>query len=140
MLTDPTLVPSFDAHLARAGKIVGATNDHALLERLEGSLRTALGTEATVARSQPYYLDVTPAGLDKGAYLRDLAGRLGLPLQAVAAIGDMDNDVPMLSVAGLPIAMGNGSPAVKAAGAFVTESNEADGFAAAVDALLAARG
>jgi hypothetical protein len=137
--TEPTLVVAFGDALAQAGKIVGATNDLDRLDAVETALRSAIGGTATVARSQPYYLDVTPAGVDKGTFLLDLAARLHVRATAVAAIGDMDNDVAMLRAAGLPIAMGNGSPAAKAAAAYVTATNEADGFAGAVDALLSAR-
>lgn len=48
------------------------------------------------------------------------------------AIGDNENDLPMLKVAGLPVAMGNAVESVKQQCAFVTATNDEDGVARAV--------
>ena len=79
----PVTVADFGPHLAGAGKIVAASQDHAGLARLEAELRAELGTSAEVARSQPYYLDVTPPGVDKGTLVSAIARRLGIPLADV---------------------------------------------------------
>lgn len=63
--------------------------------------------------------DILQAGVDKGSGLRELAALLGLDPAACVAVGDGDNDVPMLQAAGLGVAMGNGSAAAKAAAAQV---------------------
>ena len=62
-----------------------------------------------------------------------MAQRLGIATDAIATIGDMANDLPMLRAAGLPIAMGNAPDDVKKEARHVTASNEDDGFAKAVD-------
>lgn len=62
--------------------------------------------------------------------------RLGLPLSAIAVIGDMQNDLPMFEVAGFSIAMGNASDTVKSKASKVTASNEDEGFAGAVEMIL----
>ena len=54
----------------------------------------------------------------------------------IATIGDMPNDVPMLSVAGHSIAMGNASPEVQRVARHVTSSNEEEGFAEAVESFI----
>jgi hydroxymethylpyrimidine pyrophosphatase-like HAD family hydrolase len=87
-------------------------------------------------RSQDYYLDVTPPGHDKGTFVTALAKRLGVPLDAVATIGDMHNDVAMFKVSGLSIAMGNASDEVKRFANRITTSNEDDGFANAMEQIL----
>jgi hydroxymethylpyrimidine pyrophosphatase-like HAD family hydrolase len=53
-----------------ACKIVGSSADAALLQRCEVAMRRALGTEATAAESQSYYLDITPPGCDKGTFVQ----------------------------------------------------------------------
>src|SRR5256885_8084273 len=73
---DPTIITDFTPHLAGACKIVGASSDAALLARCEAAMQRAVGTEATAVRSQTYYLDVTPAGPDKGTFVENFAKRL----------------------------------------------------------------
>jgi Cof subfamily protein (haloacid dehalogenase superfamily) len=128
----PRVVADFAPYLARAGKLVGASPDPALLAECEAELQAALEGLATVHRSQTYYLDVTHPQAHKGHALLALARLCGVPPEEVACIGDMANDLPMFDVAGLAIAMGNAPPAVRAHAAAVTLANDADGFAAAV--------
>lgn len=135
----PRVVEDFAPYLARAGKLVGASRDHALLAGCEAALRQELGAGAAVRRSQAYYLDVTHPEADKGHALLSLAGLCGVPPAEVACIGDMANDVPMFAVAGLAIAMGNAPPDVQAQAHAVTLGNDEDGFAAAVDRLILPR-
>ncbi|MDR3466322.1 MAG: HAD family hydrolase [Xanthobacteraceae bacterium] len=134
--TAPRVVADFGNAIADAAKIVGVSGDFARLEAGESELRSELGDSAHAARSQHYYLDVTPPGRDKGTFVTALGRRLGIPSSAIATIGDMTNDVPMFAASGYSIAMGNASDAVKARAAHVTDANDADGFAKAIDRLL----
>ncbi len=95
--------------------------------------QAALRDRATVLRSQPYYCDITPPGIDKGRLVDLLAGRLAVPRDEIAVLGDMGNDVEMFRRAGFPIAMGNASPEVKALAKETTLSNDEDGFAVAIE-------
>jgi Cof subfamily protein (haloacid dehalogenase superfamily) len=136
VLVEPRIVTSFAPFLGEAGKIVGVSADFARLAALEPKLKSELGDRATVARSQAYYLDVTPPGIDKGTTVAVLAARLAIPLERVVTLGDMENDVPMFRKAGFSIAMGNASAEVKAAAKAVTLTNDEDGFAAAIEGLI----
>ena len=71
-------------------------------------------------RSQAYYCDVTPPGIDKGRLVDLLAERLGVPREEIAVLGDMGNDVEMFRRAGFAIAMGNATPEVKALAQAIT--------------------
>jgi Cof subfamily protein (haloacid dehalogenase superfamily) len=133
---DPLVIASLDPLLDRAAKIVGVGTDAAHLAACETDLAAALGEGADVHRSQAYYLDVTPAGAGKGGFVEAMSRRLGIDRSRIATLGDAGNDVPMFSKAGLSIAMGNASPAVRAAARAVTASNDADGFARAVDEFI----
>jgi Cof subfamily protein (haloacid dehalogenase superfamily) len=134
---DPVAVTDFAGDdIAMASKIVGVSDDFARLAACEAALRPALVGAASAARSQPYYLDVTPPGVDKGTFVEAMARRLGIATSAVAVLGDMENDLAMFAKAGFAVAMGNASDAVKAKAQAVTRSNDADGFAAAIDELL----
>ena len=132
----PVVLSSFDSVIARAGKIVGASRDFDRLAQCEAAMQKALGTTAQATRSQNYYLDITPAGLDKGSMVEALSRRLSIPTEEIATIGDMSNDVPMFKRSGFGIAMGNASDAVKAEAKGVTTSNEEDGFAVAVEKYI----
>jgi len=133
---DPTVVGDFAPYLSAACKIVGSSSDAALLQRCEVAMRQALGAQATAVRSQTYYLDVTPPGCDKGTFVQAIAKRQGISTDAVATIGDMQNDLAMFRNSGMSIAMGNATDDVKKAATHVTASNENEGFAAAIDMIL----
>jgi Cof subfamily protein (haloacid dehalogenase superfamily) len=132
----PTVVPDFSAYLDRAIKIVGISDDLPLLARCEQNLQSACGTRASVARSQPYYLDVTHPNANKGAVVAALSKMLGIPPTQIATIGDMPNDVLMFKAGGLSIAMGNSSAEVQKQATCVTTSSEEEGFANAVEKFV----
>jgi Cof subfamily protein (haloacid dehalogenase superfamily) len=134
--SDPTVVADFTPFLSAACKIVGSSADAALLQRCEVAMVQALGAQATAVRSQSYYLDVTPPGCDKGTFVQAMARRLDISTDAVATIGDMQNDLAMFRNSGLSIAMGNATDDVKKAATHVTASNEDEGFAGAVEMIL----
>jgi Cof subfamily protein (haloacid dehalogenase superfamily) len=133
---DPLVTDDLHAVLQDCVKIVGVSRDYALVARCEAELTHDLGAEAAAARSQPYYLDVTHPEANKGMVVREAARILQLSLNEVAAIGDMSNDIPMLETAGLGIAMGNAAAEVQRSARHVTLSNDAEGFAYAVDTFI----
>jgi len=135
---DPTIVTDFAPYLAGACKIVGSSADPALLQRCETAMQQSVGAQATAVRSQSYYLDVTPPGCDKGTFVQAMAKRLGISTDAVATIGDMQNDLAMFRKSGLSIAMGNATDDVKQQATQVTASNEDEGFAGAIEMILKA--
>ena len=132
--TPPTVVAEFsDAHFTAVGKIVGPSEDHDLIARVTDLLQTALAGRANAARSQPYYCDVIPPGIDKGRLVELLAARVGVPRSEILVLGDMENDLEMFRKVGFAVAMGNATDAVKEAAQAVTLSNDEDGFAAAIE-------
>ncbi len=133
---DPTYTEDFAPYRASACKIVGASADAALLERCERVMQKALGVEALAIRSQTYYLDITPPGQNKGTFVQAMAERLGISTDAVATIGDMQNDLAMFKISRLSIAMGNATDEVKEQASHVTTSNEDEGFAGAIEMIL----
>jgi Cof subfamily protein (haloacid dehalogenase superfamily) len=137
---DPVFVEDFTPYLANACKIVGSSSDPALLKRCETAMQQAVGTQATVACSQTYYLDVTPPGHDKGTFVEAMVKRLGLATDAVATIGDMHNDVAMFKKSGMSIAMGNATDEIKRQATNVTASNQDEGFAGAIEMVMKQNG
>jgi Cof subfamily protein (haloacid dehalogenase superfamily)/beta-phosphoglucomutase family hydrolase len=133
---EPTVIDDLRGVLDGAVKLVGVSDDGPLVARAEAELRERVGEHASVARSQPYYLDVTHPDANKGMVVRQTARLLDIPLEQIATIGDMPNDVLMFGVGGTSIAMGNASPEVQRAARHVTTSNEEEGFAHAVDCFI----
>jgi beta-phosphoglucomutase family hydrolase/Cof subfamily protein (haloacid dehalogenase superfamily) len=132
----PTAIADVHAVLDGAVKIVGTSEDHGLVARVEAELRERIGRDASAARSQPYYVDVTHPDANKGMVVRDVARELSIPMSRIAAIGDMPTDVMMFSLAGVSIAMGNASLEVQRCARHVTTSNDDEGFARAVDRFI----
>jgi Cof subfamily protein (haloacid dehalogenase superfamily) len=132
----PTIRPATETPMHDVDKIVGVSDDTPLLIEVEKQAKTSAGSRATVARSQAYFLDVTAVKANKGEGITALARAYGVPLDEVAVIGDMANDLPMFAKAGLSFAMGQAPDAVKAAADVITASNEEDGVAVAIDRIL----
>jgi Cof subfamily protein (haloacid dehalogenase superfamily) len=132
----PTVLKSLGGLLDNAVKIVGVSDDFDLVARCERDIQAALGSNASVARSQPYYLDVTHPDANKGTVVTTLSKLLSVPTSEIATIGDMPNDVLMFRKSGLSIAMGNASPEVQAQANLVTDSYNNEGFAKAIERFI----
>jgi Cof subfamily protein (haloacid dehalogenase superfamily) len=132
----PTVVQDFGPAIDAAAKIVGVSADFELLARCERDVRNVLAGQASVVRSQPYYLDITHPLANKGVALSALATLLAVPPAEIAVIGDGGNDVAMFERSGLSIAMGNASPQVQGAADLVTNTNREEGFADAIERFI----
>lgn len=99
-------------------------------KRLAGTLDTF--------RSEPYFLEVVPCGVNKANTLGALLEHLGVTREEVIAVGDGVCDVTMLQLAGMGVAMGHSQDSVKVCADYVTASNEEDGVALAVEKLILA--
>lgn len=132
----PKVVTDVAAELDQVSKIVGVSDDLALVQRCEADARAAFGERATANRSQPYYLDVTNKDANKGAVVEYLSRHLGVPAAEIATIGDQPTDLPMFKSAGFSIAMGNAPDEVKMQASAVTDSYNDEGFAKAMERFI----
>jgi Cof subfamily protein (haloacid dehalogenase superfamily) len=115
--------------------------DPMLLTPLESIIKTYLGKDITLFTSKPYYLEVLPADTDKGTALAKVAEILGIPREAVLAIGDSMNDEAMIRWAGMGVAMANGDERIKNIASLVTErSNDDDGVAEVIEKFILTKG
>lgn len=85
-------------------------------------------------------LEFTRAGVTKGTGLLELTHFLGLLPENTMAIGDTENDIAILTAAGIGVAMGNATDDVKTVSSYITSSNEEDGVAKAIYDLVLNQG
>jgi len=104
------------------------------LEAAWEAVKTIGGAEFT--RSSSRNFEIMPSGIDKGYGISQLAAWLGMPMDQVMAIGDHDNDLPMIRAAGFGVAMGNASPKIKQEADAITLDNDHDGVAEAIMRLV----
>lgn len=110
--------------------------DHEKLLPVKEYLTESFSDKFGAYFSQPFFLEVVPFGIDKANSLKKLLNVLSLPRSALMAVGDGENDIPMLKVASLSVAMENASPSVKEIAGYVTKSNEEDGVGFAVQKFI----
>jgi Cof subfamily protein (haloacid dehalogenase superfamily) len=99
----------------------------------------AVGDLVTVTHSSFPLLEISAHDVTKASTLDLLCRRRGISSDEVVALGDMPNDLPMLSWAGTSYAMANAHPVVRAAATHVAPSNDDDGVAQVLEALLDSR-
>lgn len=107
------------------------------LKHIEKTLEKDLGRQVEMTYSGNRSLEFTRKGVNKGAALTALAGRLGIPMSEVVAVGDNLNDLSMLKEAGLGIAVRNAAPEAKAAADMVSEySNDENAVARILEDIV----
>lgn len=112
-------------------KLLLAVDPEKILD-IQKEIARYLDDDLTVVRTAAFYLEIIPSRINKGKGLRDVCAHLGVSLSDTAAFGDSENDIPMLTAAGLGVAMENAEEAVKAKADQVTLSNNQDGIAYAI--------
>ncbi len=89
-----------------------------------------------VFKSAPFFFEITNKGVDKGISLLQLADYLNIKQSETMACGDQGNDYTMIKAAGLGVAMENGIDKVKAIANYVTDTNDNDGVAKAIEKFV----
>lgn len=85
-----------------------------------------------LSNSSPLNIEVNPIGINKANALKKICEYLGITMEEVMAVGDSLNDIAMIREAGVGVAMGNAQSTVKEAANWVTETNDNDGVAKAI--------
>lgn len=115
-------------------KIGYTSPDKKKLNQIEQELSAYDGLELT--NSLPTNIEVNPAGVNKGSGLQKVCKELGITMDQVMAVGDSMNDFKMIQQAGLGIAMGNAQDKVKQVADAVTDTNNDDGVAKAIQQFI----
>ena len=106
------------------------------LAEVEKKVHAALCDRMDVYRSEPYFLEILPKGVDKAKALERLLNMLDSSREELMACGDGFNDLTMIRYARLGVAMANARDEVKESADYVTCSNDEDGVAAAIERFI----
>ena len=117
-------------------KFVLVSDDEPALIELTNLWKRRLNGTVEAHRSEDYFLEVLPYGVDKSAALSVLLDHLKVDVSEVVAFGDGVRDVGVLQMCGLGIAMGNARESVRACAEQVTVTNDEDGVAQALESLI----
>ncbi len=132
-----TPVPELKAFLRQKGwdiqKIQAFCRDDETQRRLLGHMPFS---GIAVSSSVPRNIEINREDATKGRALLALAKHLGLEREQVMAFGDGLNDISMIESAGVGVAMGNAVDEVRRVADIVTATNDEDGVAAVIEALL----
>lgn len=104
-----------------------------VISSIRPSLASYLGPRTTLTQAQGDMLEVLPPGGSKGLGVQKLLEALEVDKANILAIGDQENDLEMLKMAGTAVAMGNAPLHVKTVAGFQTRSNDEDGAAMAFE-------
>lgn len=106
------------------------------LGTIESEVKAKIGAGANVFRSEPFFIEVVPEGLDKAAAIAELIKKLGIEQSETMAFGDGFNDVSMVAYAGMGVAMSNGCDKIKEVADRIAPDNDHDGIAAVINEIF----
>ncbi|MBD5657740.1 MAG: HAD family phosphatase [Candidatus Eremiobacteraeota bacterium] len=134
---EPIVVPSLpDAFAGLDSTKVNIVTDVAKAAAALELMERTVGRDAYVTRSNPEFVEMMSPLVDKGAALRIVAERAGVPMDRVMAIGDSYNDLPLLRAAGFAVAMGSAPEELKAEADAIVGDVEHDGVAEAIERFV----
>lgn len=110
--------------------------EKARIDLMERKIPDALKRRYNVMRSEPNNLEFVSKHTSKGDALITLAKKLNIDIEETISFGDSDNDSSMIKVSGMGVAMGNASEDIKAIADIVTDSNNNDGLAKAIEHII----
>lgn len=131
-------VVSQEGEIIKAGSIIQSEPERTNLQEFEKYFQGRLRVTTATAADFPdvVFVNLVHSSVSKGKALEALVRHIGITSEEVMAIGDGENDIPLLETAGMGIAMGNASAKVKMAARAVTLRQEEGGVAFAIKKYL----
>ena len=111
---------------------IGICHEYEVLRGLEEKFTDTIKSEYTISFSLPFFVELMAKDTDKGSCLKEICRLNNIDLSETIAIGDGENDIPMLNICGLSVAMGNAMENVKKNVDYITDTNKNDGVAKAI--------
>lgn len=112
------------------------TGEGTYLATVEEKMKKEFGSELSIYRSEPFFLEIMPQHVDKAYSLGKLLDHLGLSKDEMICCGDGFNDMSMIQFAGLGVAMANAQDKVREVADYITLSNDEDGIVHVIDKFI----
>ena len=96
------------------------------IKEAEKHMKSKYENEYFIAISKPVFLEIANKNVNKGKTLRILGELTNIKMEEVIAVGDSYNDIPLLEVAGMPVAVSNANEEIKKISRFESTSNNDD--------------
>jgi len=132
-LFKPDVIAPLDQFCAQPITKLLLLGDSAAVTALEAMLAGTEDEQVTIVRTDPQLLQIMDKHVGKAAALQMVAEHYQVPPQEIMSIGDAPNDVGMLQLAGVAVAMDNAHDIVKSAAHWVAPSNNEEGVRAALE-------
>ena len=133
-VTDPSLITHWD--LTRVSALDMEENQADELVACFESSRDLSVSKASLPYNGKWAVDFTKAGINKASSARFLARLMNIDTGQIIAAGDSHNDLPLLQVCGLRIAMGDAPEEIKSIADYVAPSVDEDGLAVAIEEFV----
>lgn len=104
------------------------TGDPAVIADCKDELKRFYRGKISIYCSDPFFLEIMPKDIDKGNSLSQLLESTGITREDMICCGDGYNDITMIELAGLGVAMENAQPLVRSLADYITKSNDEDGI------------
>ncbi|KRM87476.1 Cof-type HAD-IIB family hydrolase [Lacticaseibacillus thailandensis] len=117
-------------------KVIAMNPDPAVQKAIADQVMSALDQRLNLTFSSGIYTEFNPLGVDKGVAALQLGAALGIKRDEIIGIGDNLNDLALLQQVGMPVAVANGRPEIKAAAKLVTQADYESGVAEMIHKLI----
>ena len=114
-------------------KILVFDYDKKVMKEAETVLSEKYGALTNQVKSKPEFFEINTKGVSKGSALSELCKSWNIPEESLMTIGNGDNDISMFNLTPWSFAVENGHASAKAAAKFITDSNNNDGVAKAIE-------
>lgn len=132
-----TKVKSFNSiKLGLISKLLVIEYDKEKIAKVKKALEKKFNSKLTFVLSTPYYLEITANGATKGEAVKFLADYYNYNLSEILCCGDQDNDISMIQIAGVGIAMGNASEGLKKVADYICGTVDENGLIEAFERFI----
>lgn len=122
-------VPDFSGHItSNPGNKLLITGEPGIIEVIRRETSACFRSYLNIYCSEPFFLEIMPAGIDKAHSLLRLLTSIGMNAGEMICCGDGYNDLTMIETAGLGVAMANAQPILLEKADYITKSNDENGI------------